>query len=342
VAASSCVPGLFEPISFVGLYEGRTVELVDGGVHDNQGTSALLSQDCDLLLVSDASGQTSTLSEPRDNVLAVSLRANDILMKRVRAAQYGQLDERQASGQLRGLMFIHLRADLNSDPVNWARCQDPFDASDDARPPERRGPVAEYGLYKDVQDRLSAVRTDLDSFSKAEAYALMTSGYHMATHALRGKVGRLNPDTEAPHAWHFLSIEAPMTSAEGEEEKPHARLLRLLEVARERAFKIWRLVTPLKVTAYVLGALALAAFLYLSLGSTYGDITLLDLRGVGGFVLGLLIATVLGKAAAEIWDYRATFWKTLVGLGLTVVGWIAAWVHILVFDSWFLKRGEKA
>src|SRR5262249_59251477 len=52
VAASACVPGLFEPLTLANLYERLApdgsgtvrplVRLVDGGVHDNQGTAALL------------------------------------------------------------------------------------------------------------------------------------------------------------------------------------------------------------------------------------------------------------------------------------------------------------
>jgi hypothetical protein len=67
VAASACVPGIFEPLPLVDLYErmpwdghGKirpVVRLVDGGVHDNQGVAALLEQGCSVLLVSDASGQ---------------------------------------------------------------------------------------------------------------------------------------------------------------------------------------------------------------------------------------------------------------------------------------------
>lgn len=66
VAASSCVPGLFEPLALPGLYpkeepmmekpKKMTVRLVDGGVHDNQGVGGLLEQGCSVMLVSDASG----------------------------------------------------------------------------------------------------------------------------------------------------------------------------------------------------------------------------------------------------------------------------------------------
>jgi predicted acylesterase/phospholipase RssA len=59
VAASAGVPGLFRPVKLAGLYPHRDVELVDGGVHDNQGIGGLLEQDCRIILASDASGHWS-------------------------------------------------------------------------------------------------------------------------------------------------------------------------------------------------------------------------------------------------------------------------------------------
>jgi predicted acylesterase/phospholipase RssA len=64
VGASSCVPGLFEPLQFHGLFKDVAVTLVDGGVHDNQGILSLLEQDCDHLIISDASGQMGELNSP--------------------------------------------------------------------------------------------------------------------------------------------------------------------------------------------------------------------------------------------------------------------------------------
>ena len=76
VGASACVPGLFEPIAMPDLYpkeEGglpeMTVRLVDGGVHDNQGVASLLEQNCTAILVSDASGQMTSVPEPEGGVL---------------------------------------------------------------------------------------------------------------------------------------------------------------------------------------------------------------------------------------------------------------------------------
>src|SRR6185369_3375065 len=116
VAASSCVPGLFEPLVLPKLYPGKTVRLVDGGVHDNQGVASLLEQDCNVLLVSDASGQMAPMDQPSDGRLAVPLRAFSVSMSRVRQAQYHELRTRRESSLLRGLMFLHLKKDLDEEP----------------------------------------------------------------------------------------------------------------------------------------------------------------------------------------------------------------------------------
>ena len=86
VAASACVPGLFPPVALTNLYDGIDVELVDGGVHDNQGIASLLEQDCTVVLVSDASGQLRDTDDPKRGFAGVLYRSNSVLMKRVRGA----------------------------------------------------------------------------------------------------------------------------------------------------------------------------------------------------------------------------------------------------------------
>ena len=91
VGASACVPALFPPVTMAGLYEGIDVELVDGGVHDNQGIASLLDQDCTVVLVSDASGQMRDAEHPKRDLLGVASRSNSVLMARVRSAQITEL-----------------------------------------------------------------------------------------------------------------------------------------------------------------------------------------------------------------------------------------------------------
>jgi len=339
VAASACVPGLFEPIALSKHYPERSVELIDGGVYDNQGTAALLGENCDVLLVSDASGQMSTERRPKDGALQVALRANDILVKRVRTAQYRELEGRLENGQLRGMMFLHLKRDLFEDPVDWMLCQDPFDASDAARPPELRGPLTRYGILKSVQTQLAAIRTDLDSFSCTEAKALMLSGYRMAAYALGQGVGGLPRDTEQPVRWAFLDLGRLMSSAEEEPER-HRRLLQLLQVGREQAFKIFLLVKPLRYAAQAAGGAVLVAFLYVSLLTDCSHAPLITVGSIGHAVVAGLVGVILGKTAALFWDRRSTLRKMALAAALAFFGTVTAWIHLRFFDPWFLKKGE--
>jgi hypothetical protein len=168
------VPGLFDPLVLEDLYEGGYVtRLVDGGVYDNQGVASLLEQDCTVLLVSDASGQTEQELEPSDSRIGVLTRTQNVLMARVREAQYEVLSTLATNSLVRGVMFLHLKKDLEARPVDWYKCPNPSIVQ-----PQR--PLTGYDMRRDVQERLAAIRTDLDAFSDAEADAQMLGGYSMA------------------------------------------------------------------------------------------------------------------------------------------------------------------
>ncbi len=335
VAASACVPGLFEPLVLKGLYDNITVQLVDGGVHDNQGIVGLLEQDCDVLLISDASGQMGTQNEPSSGFLGVPLRSNSILMSRVRTEQYDDLMARKRSGLLRGLMFIHLKKDLDADPINWANCQDRFEATDDARPASRQGVLTRYGLLKDVQKKVAELRTDLDSFSEAEAFALMLSGYRMTEHAFKHEESlRAFPSEEgSPEDWRFLRVGRAMTEA-----TESGRLLRHLEVGANQAFKVWRLLTPLKILAAVLTVAAAGGLVWLF--GKYWSASLVKVSTLGWIAIGAAGTAVLGKCFMRIVQFRSTLQKIGIGVGLALVGWLLARLHIWVFDRLFLRNGK--
>ncbi len=134
VAASACVPGLFEPLTLRRLYRGADgedmlVRLVDGGVHDNQGVATLVDEDCAVMIVSDGSQQMDDDDRPGSSVVSAPLRSNDILQERVRTAQHAHLDSRRRGGLLRGLAFLHLKQGLDSRKVDWIDCQDPSPAA---------------------------------------------------------------------------------------------------------------------------------------------------------------------------------------------------------------------
>lgn len=340
VGASSCVPGLFEPIVLKNLYPDRTVRLVDGGVHDNQGIVGLLEQDCTVLLVSDASGQMESEPNPSKGEVGVLLRSNSILQARIREAEFDDLKARRRSSLVRGFLFLHLKKDLDADPVDWVDTEDPYDASDEARPPARRGPVTSYGVQKDVQRLLAGLRTDLDSFTDAEAFALMTSGYRMAEHSFPRCIDGF-PVQEQIRAWSFLQVEKPMRQKDGSE-----KLKRLLEVGASIPFKIWKLSTPLRYVSYGLGALAVVGFFWATWH--WRTEAVLTFGWVGGTVAVVLVAFLLkkifgdrlGTTIMQVAHYKETLNKIAIGLVMGTVGWIVAWIHIGIFDKMFLKWGK--
>jgi len=342
VAASSCVPGLFEPLSFSDLFPDRTVRLVDGGVCDNQGVTSLLEQDCNVVLVSDGSGQMESENHPSNGVLGVPLRSNSILQARVREAQYQDLTERRRASLLRGFMFVHLKDDLDVDPIDWVGCLDPFDASDDARPARRKGPLTRYGIAKDVQELLSGIRTDLDSFTDVEAFALMTSGYRMTEHAFRfSKCIEGFTEPSEQRRWDFLDVEEAMKGSGVKYEY----LKKLLSVSGSAAFKVWKLSTSLKITSWTLGAaaavLAVAACFLFSDTVVVRPITCWS---IGVFIAGMIAVSIgtylIGKKLMRIARLRDTLTLIAIGIGTAIIGWVAARIHLLFFDPWFLRLGS--
>lgn len=342
VAASACVPGLFEPLMLDELYPERVVRLVDGGVCDNQGVGSLLEQDCNVILVSDGSGQMGSENHPSNGLLGVPLRSNSILQARVREAQYRELSARKRAGLLQGFMFVHMKDDLDVDPIDWLGCLDPFNASDDSRPAYRRGPLTRYGIAKDIQELLAGVRTDLDSFSDVEAFALMTSAYRMTEHEFRhSKCIEGFPEPAEQYQWDFLAVEEGMKGG----GPKYDYLKRQLSVSNALAFKIWKLSKPLKVTALGLAAIAFAFAVWASFHwatlTVVPSITLWKIAVfVASFVALSFLAFLIGKWVKRVVRWRDTVRLIALSIGMAVVGWIVARIHLHIFDPLFLRGGS--
>jgi predicted acylesterase/phospholipase RssA len=344
VAASACVPGIFEPLPLNEIYEreipkyernGKSsevrpiVRLVDGGVHDNQGVAALLDQGCNVFLVSDASGQMNTQDFPSNKILGVPLRANHILQARVREAQYRELRSLRRSGLLKGLMFVHLKSGLRVDLLDWIASKDPSEKKSES-------PLLPYGVDREIQRRLAAVRTDLDSFSDAEAYTLMCSGYLMTEHALAEK-GLLGFDL--PQAgreeWRFLQVEELMKQPG--EANP---LLRQLKVSDKLFGKVWSLVPWLKFMSVVVttGVLGAMFFMLLRLGryplpwQTWGELIAIAIL--------IVVSAFVFERLSRRFNYRKTLDQIFIGLGLVIIGSFLAKLHLCLFDKMFLRQGS--
>jgi hypothetical protein len=211
------------------------------------------------------------------------------------------------------------------------------DASDEARPSLRRGDLTCYGIRKDVQNLLAAIRTDLDSFHEVEAYALMTSGYRMTEYEFPKASPGFPVSRDAAAQWRFLGIEDCMKRVSGW-DAAHREVMALLEAAGSMAFKIWKLSRPLKYFGWSLILATLAAAVWACIH--WAEYPLLTPKRIGIAVLGLALTGLLGGRLVRVIQYKETARQIVIGIGMGVLGWVAAATHLLVFDPLYLRRGR--
>jgi NTE family protein len=256
------------------------VQLVDGGVHDNQGIAALLEFDCNPIVVSDASGYFPDDPNPATRIPAVGGRTLGLYGDRVREEQ---LMNARIDDDERPLGLIHLRKGI----VGYALAP----LGKEGRPLDepRREPPDDFGgerfdIDPRVQRLLSRVRTDLDSFSQVEAYSLMVDGYRQTG----PNVDHLQVEGATPLSsrgqWRFESVARPAASGD------HGRYMRHLGKSNSRFGKAIALSTPARVAALALAVAALAGIVALFFVDA--------VRGV--FTASVPVWVVLAVVAAEL------------------------------------------
>lgn len=254
VAASACVPGLFHPLAISGLYpDDIRVQLVDGGVHDNQGIQGLLDEDCTLFIISDASGQMGDEPDPATSIASVVLRSNSILMDRVREEQIFHLYEK-CDFESQRIALMHLQKGVKTEEKPWINA-DRRPAEDPHEDWTTETKSTDFGVAEPVQKALSRVRTDLDSFSEVEAYSLMLDGYQMSEHEINKAEGILglinNTPKDKNDKWNFLTVKEWMKA-------PNDTYQKHLSVAGERVFKVFRLSKILNIATIIISIIILA------------------------------------------------------------------------------------
>lgn len=355
VASSSCVPGLFVPVSLPDLYPERTVELIDGGVFDNQGIQTLLEDDCELILCSDASGQLESELKPGSALLPVLTRMNAVLMDRVREAGWQDLNARAEAGAL-SMFYVHLKQDLQEPPVSWIGCTD-------TPPTVPTSKLTPYGIDRELQTMISAIRTDLDAFSEVEAQALMCSGYRMTSQAFQSYAR--NPDTSASvygrgwegfdldaaeGDWHFLRLQ-PVLANSDPDNPQRAELVSQLDTARKTYGKVLHMLTPanwLVVGLVVLALIGLAWMQYESLKKLlHLPELVLSLDNAVGIVLGIVI--VIGIALAQRVRLHQNLprplkllLQILLGVPISVIGSFGSRFYLWFLNPIFLRNGRIA
>lgn len=259
VAASAGVPALFHPLAVSKIYgSDLRVQLVDGGVHDNQGVQALLDKNCNRFIISDASGQLGDLARPATRVPGVAGRSMGIYGDSLRDEQLLHVIDRAApEARDQPAALMHLRKGLprpTRSPELKSGATTP--ASHDA---DTRITTEDFGVDENAQRALARTRTDLDAFSDIEAHSLMVDGYLMTAETMRRQT-RLHdlisgtvpptPVDSVPERWEFRHA-APLIAPGSP-----SWYLKRLAIGRERFLKPARLVSK---WVWILLALTLLA-----------------------------------------------------------------------------------
>jgi NTE family protein len=267
VASSACFPGGFAPMQVPGLFEDLVVELVDGGVHDNQGIEGLVDHGCTHYVISDGSGQMPDSARPSTRLPAVLGRVVSI---------YGDAErEQRLQAAMQGgdtVAFMHLQTGLP------ARTRTP---SGEVAKQAPKLASTEFGVAEEVQHALAQIRTDLDAFSDLEAWSLMADGHKLASTIIPKRAGVAGLGTPVgASGWAFDAVAPQLAD-------PQPDYLKVLRVGKQQFLKPARMTPgalPAVMATIGLAAAAAAAGLWL----------LLTPHGTALFIAALAAAAVLG------------------------------------------------
>jgi hypothetical protein len=284
------------------------------------------------MICSDASGQLEDSRTPASDIVPVALRSNDILMTRVRSECYAKLCN--TSGVT--FAFFHLRDDYPCNPEHGF--------------PPVPGPVDRAGSKSGHIYRLSNVRTDLDTFTDMEAYALMYDGYCLCDANLEAAArtsanSNLGAPGTAGGMWKFFGITRVL-------KNDPDKLLWQLKVGACLFFKAFFL-KPARAFPRAIFPVLLVLALCWPVRGTLEDIYLLSVEYGVGVILPLIgVLTLLKKIEntkpiLTFTDFTrkfrrrkemAWFYRILSPIGL--IGTAAAKIHLRYFDPLFREAGK--
>lgn len=331
VAASACVPGLFPPLAISGLYPGVRVQLVDGGVHDNQGLQALFDHNCSHFIVSDASGQLEGEADPGVGAAAALARSNAVFMQRIRSEQLHRLYERAPTDRR---ILLHLKKGLPPERIAPGARREGGAAPASSRPQV----LLPWRTHPEAQALLAKVRTDLDAFHDVEAFALSCNGYQMCRSLLEEREGA----AEAPRPvrrWRFLSV-APWLA------RPTPAFLRLLRAA---AFPVGKVFLLDRKVAVLTGLLALAAAGAAAFGMRAALPLLVNRPSLIGALAAGAVVGLLSRSARIRAMWRALSWanrpsaalaRLVMQSVLPAAGSLFAWATLGFYLPLYLRLGR--
>ncbi|MGO0260165.1 patatin-like phospholipase family protein [Priestia aryabhattai] len=336
VAASACVPGIFAPLAISDLYDEKVrVQLVDGGVYDNQGIDGLLDEECTHFIISDASKQMEDEKEPGVQINNVIRRSNSILADHIR--------EKQLSGIFKehpdNTVLLHLKKGIHPREISYyKKCHKLKNKTKDC---ETELPPEAYGVNARVQALLSRVRTDLDSFSDVEAFSLMCDGYKMIEFELNKRSIKdfLTNTTLREKNYHFFKIEEWMSSST---INPYYKSN--LEASSQRFFRTMRLNPFLKIVTILM-----FISIFIILVSIFGSIFLQwtsDYITKGNLlvIISCIITLFVLRKKLYISLSRNPAMRFLLSvipaILISITGFFCIGIYLIIFDRLFLYLGS--
>ena len=339
VAASACVPILFDPLAISNLYYNREdkenirVQLVDGGVFDNQGTDGLLQYDCTCFVISDAAGQMGTENNPAVDAIPVALRVGSILQDRVRTESLLHLTATNTNN----VAFISLREGLGIQQIGWFD-KNNIQAPDILIPPSSQ----DFGVDPRVQDSLSKMRTDLDAFTEVEAYSLMLDAYLMSKMELDNYKKTVNcSDIQnsvsrfSNKDWAFLGIEKWM-------REPTEEYLKQLKVAQLTFGKALMLLPWLLIPLFFIAFVSLYVYWSQLVGLLFSSIQVY-------LIVIALLPLVINRIAPDLLKLlpflealrpTAMLAKAVGKVMLLTMGTVFVQLYLWIINPLFLKYGR--
>ena len=339
VAASACVPILFDPLAISNLYYNREykesirVQLVDGGVFDNQGTDGLLQYDCTCFVISDAAGQMGTENNPAVDAIPVALRVGSILQDRVRTESLLHLTATNTNN----VAFISLREGLGIQQIGWFD-KNNIQAPDILIPPSSQ----DFGVDPRVQDSLSKMRTDLDAFTEVEAYSLMLDAYLMSKMELDNYKKTVNcSDIQnsvsrfSNNDWAFLGIEKWM-------REPTEEYLKQLKVAQLTFGKALMLLPWLLIPLFFIAFVSLYVYWSQLVGLLFSSIPVY-------LIVIALLPLVINKIAPDLLKLlpflealrpTAMLAKAVGKVMLLTMGTVFVQLYLWIINPLFLRYGR--
>ena len=343
VGASSCVPVMFQPMPLPDLYPGINLELIDGGVHDNQGIGALIEQECKNMIISDGSGQMETNNVAEKNEGNLFFRSDTILQERLRELQFLDIKQRSTTTQINKLVTAHLKNDLENRPISWKFCTDPPRTLMYGGIANNDNDLTCYGILRRMQLYLSQIRTDLDSFHDAESYALMYSGYTQINYDYKNREDERDNDgqvitnsTKTTPDWKFLQIKDYLTRPDKANQKDI-----IFKEASRVPFKLFYLSRTIKFMVLI-GAFALGiGLLSLVFVNNWWNTSLLNVT-VKAIVWTIIISLlgVISKVIASIVNVRFFIRKNAIFSVVMIMGWIVCNLYLWFFNGIYNDYGK--